>query len=124
MTQRTPTTRKPCPRAVGTGLLAFDIVINVNSHEPPRSHAGGTCGNVLTILSYLGWHSAPLSRLSPGAAAERVLADLRKWEVSTEFISVEDDGSTPIIIQRIARTEAGEPYHSFSWRCPGCGAHL
>jgi fructokinase len=79
---------------------------------------------VLTILSYLGWHSAPLSRLSPGAAAERVLADLRKWEVSAEFISLEDGGSTPIIIERIARTEAGEPYHSFSWRCPGCGAHL
>jgi len=79
---------------------------------------------VLTILSYLGWHSVPLGRLSPGAAAERVLADLRKWEVSTEFISLANDGSTPIIIERIARTEAGEPYHSFSWRCPGCGAHL
>jgi fructokinase len=53
-----------------------------------------------------------------------VLVDLRKWEVSTECISLEGDGSTPIIIERIARTEAGEPYHSFSWRCPGCGAHL
>jgi fructokinase len=104
--------------------LALDIVINVDSQEAPRCYAGGTCGNVLTILSYLGWSSAPVSRLSPGGAAERVLADLRQWGVLTEFISREDDGNTPIIIERIARTKAGEPYHSFSWRCPGCGAHL
>lgn len=124
MTRRAATTRRPCPRALGTGLLALDIVVNVDSCELPRCYAGGTCGNVLTILNYLGWHSSPLSRLSPGAAAEPLLADLRKWEVSTEFISLEDDGSTPIIIERITRTAAGEPYHSFSWRCPGCGAHL
>jgi sugar/nucleoside kinase (ribokinase family) len=124
MRRRATTTRKPCPRALGTGLLALDIIINVDSQEAPRCYAGGTCGNVLTILSYLGWQSAPLSRLHPGAAAERVLADLRKWKVSAEFISLKDDGSTPIIIERIARLGAGEPYHSFSWRCPGCGAHL
>src|SRR5437870_3606739 len=104
----------PCkPVALGTGLVALDVVINIDSHEAPRSYAGGTCGNVLTILSYLGWNSAPLSRLSRGAATGQVLADLRKWEVSTRFVSSDDDGSTPIIIQRIARTEAGEPYHSF-----------
>jgi sugar/nucleoside kinase (ribokinase family) len=116
--------RLTTPTAVGTGLVTLDVIFNEDTQQAPRCFAGGTCGNVLTILSYLGWHSAPLSRLSPGAAAESVLADLRKWEVSTEFVSVEDDGSTPIIIQRIARTATGAPYHSFSWRCPGCGAHL
>jgi fructokinase len=104
--------------------VALDIVINMDSQEASRCYVGGTCGNVLTILNYLGWHTAPLSRLAPGAAGERVVADLRKWEVSTEFISREDDGSTPIIIERIVRTGAGKPYHSFSWRCPVCGAYL
>ena len=113
---------KPC--AVGTGLLALDVVVNLDSGEQPRSYAGGTCGNVLTVLSYLGWHTAPISRLAPGPAAERLLADLADWKVATEFVSVEDGGSTPVIIERIARRPGGEPYHTFSWRCPGCGAHL
>jgi sugar/nucleoside kinase (ribokinase family) len=124
MSTTTAAIGKPGPLALGTGLLTLDVVLNVDSPEPPRCYAGGTCGNVLTILRYLGWHAAPFSRLSPGIATERVLADLRKWEVSTEFVSLEDGGSTPIILERIARTGAGDPYHSFSWRCPACGAHL
>jgi sugar/nucleoside kinase (ribokinase family) len=118
----TPAPLRPC--AVGSGLLALDVVVNVGSAEAPRCYSGGTCGNVLTILSYRGWHAAPVSRLAPGPAAERLLADLTDWKVSTEFISVQDGGSTPVIIERIARTAGGEPHHTFSWRCPGCGTHL
>jgi fructokinase len=29
-----------------------------------------------------------------------------------------------LIIERISRTAEGESYHTFSWRCPACGAHL
>ena len=46
------------PVVVGTGLVALDVVINSDVHRPPRLWAGGTCGNVLTILSYLGWHAS------------------------------------------------------------------
>jgi fructokinase len=124
MNKRTSRIRPLKPCAIGTGLLALDVVVNVDSGEQPRSYAGGTCGNVLTVLSYLGWHAAPISRLAPGPAADRLLADLGDWKVATEFVSVEDGGSTPVIIERIARRAGGEPYHTFSWRCPGCGAHL
>jgi fructokinase len=112
------------PAVVGTGLVALDVVVNVDSAGPPRCYAGGTCGNVLAVLSYLGWSAAPVSRLAPGPAAERLLADLADWRVSTQFVSQTDDGSTPVIIERIARSASGAPYHTFSWRCPGCGAHL
>jgi fructokinase len=124
MNKRTSRIRPLKPGAIGTGLLALDVVVNVDSGEQPRSYAGGTCGNVLTILRYLGWHAAPISRLARGPAAERLLADLASWQVATEFVSVDDGGSTPVIIERIARRPGGEPYHTFSWRCPGCGARL
>ncbi len=112
------------PRAFGTGLVALDVVINVNSEETPGLFAGGSCGNVLTILSYLGWSSSPISRLRSGPAADRVVSDLKSWNVGTKFVTLEEDGSTPIIIQRIGRRPTGEPYHTFSWRCPACGTHL
>jgi fructokinase len=120
-----PTIRLPRrPTVVGTGLVALDVVYNVDSDRPPRWYAGGTCCNVLTILSYLRWQAVPVSRLAPGPAVENLLADLAEWKVSSTFVSVEKDGSTPVIIERIARGPDGQPYHTFSWRCPGCGAHL
>lgn len=112
------------PHALGSGLVALDIVVNKATEEPPRMYAGGTCGNVLTILSYLGWKTSPVSRLSDDDNTDHVLKDLEKWGVSTNFISCESSGSTPIIIHKISTNASGEPVHSFSWRCPCCGAHL
>jgi hypothetical protein len=112
------------PFAIGTGLLALDDVRIDGDERPPRRWAGGTCGNVLLALRYLGWQTAPVARLRPGTAADRILDDLRTWGASTEFISLEADGSTPVIVHRIGRSTSGEPYHTFSWRCPTCGKRL
>ena len=112
------------PSAVGMGLVALDVVLTDGKDLQPRYFAGGTCGNVLTILRYLGWRSSPIARLNAGAAADCVLEDLERLGVSTDFITILPDGSTPIIIHRIRRGDTGEPYHTFSWRCPSCGAHL
>jgi fructokinase len=110
----------PLPAVVGTGLVALDLVISEGSGDR-RAWLGGTCGNVLTILAYLGWRASPAARLAPGPAAECIRAEMVRWGVSGEFVGVTDDGSTPVIIERITRGTDGKPRHSFSWRCPGCG---
>ena len=112
------------PLAVGTGLLALDVVVSEVKTALPRRWAGGTCGNVLIALRYLGWQAAPVARLRAGAAATRLFADLKRWGVSTDFLTLAEDGSTPVIVQRISRSPAGDPYHTFSWRCSSCGARL
>ena len=112
------------PLVVGTGLVALDVVLADDSRVSARQWAGGTCGNVLLALRYLGWESAPIARFREGHAANRILDDLRRWGASTDFITVADDGSTPVIVQRIGRTLSGEPYHTFSWRCPRSGNRL
>ncbi len=124
MIRRKPSSRILRTTIAGTGLLALDVVFNIESKAHLDCFAGGTCGNVLTILSYLGWKSLPIARLSSGPAADYLIEDLHRWNVSTDFISLEADGSTPVIFQRIGRRASGQPYHSFSWRCPICGAHL
>lgn len=109
---------------IGTGLLALDVVIADSFELEPILCAGGTCGNVLTALSYLGWQSYPIARLRSDAASKRVTKDLRSWDVNLDFVTLDSDGSTPVVVQHIRRNKAGEPSHSFSRKCPKCGTWL
>ena len=52
------------PKVFGTGLIALDLVIGPDPESPVRSWAGGTCGNVLSILSFLGWDAYPIARMN------------------------------------------------------------
>jgi sugar/nucleoside kinase (ribokinase family) len=122
MTQKSTTKKNAIrPIVVGTGLVALDEVISADKSNPVRYWAGGTCGNVLVALSYLGWTAQPVARLANDNATELLLEDLRRWRVSERFVRREQDGSTPIIVQRIRKDASGRPTHSFSWRCGVCG---
>ena len=109
---------------VGAGLVALDVVVNVSKSEAPGYFAGGTCGNVLTILSYLGWQARPIARLKDDVLSQRLIEDLEKWDVDTSFISRTPDGSTPVIIERIREAADGTCSHVFSLRCLCCGTYL
>ena len=112
------------PEVFGTGLIALDLVISADPEAPVGAWAGGTCGNVLSILALLGWDAYPIARLNGDPASQRVRADMRKWGVQLKFASCKPTTSTPIIIQRILRTRDGSPRHRFSWACPHCGSWL
>ena len=47
-----------------------------------------------------------------------------RWGVDTTYVSIEDDGSTPVIVQTIRPNPGGDPTHTFSWRCPYCGTRF
>jgi sugar/nucleoside kinase (ribokinase family) len=115
---------KKRPVAVGIGLLALDLVISANASAPVVSWAGGTCGNVLTILSFLGWESFPVARLNDNPASLRVKNDLSRWGVRLDFAETSPTTSTPIIVQEIIQPKHGSRTHKFSWFCPQCGASL
>jgi sugar/nucleoside kinase (ribokinase family) len=91
---------------------------------PVRSWAGGTCGNVLSIMAYLGWDAFPIARMNGDPASQRVKADMRKWGVQLKFAGCSPTSHTPIIIQQIKRGRDGVPRHRFSWACPRCGEWL
>lgn len=112
------------PQAFGTGLIALDLVISANPEIPVRSWAGGTCGNVLSILSYLGWDTYPIARLNGDAASKRIRADMKRWGVHLDFAGCSPTTDTPIVIQHILRARDGSPKHRFSWSCPHCGSWL
>lgn len=109
------------PLAMGTGLIALDVVVTEGDPSDPLLMTGGTCGNVLLALSYLGFRVAPICRLEDDEAAELIQEEFREWDVDTTYVSVGEDGSTPVIFQTIRPNPGGVPTHSFSWRCPACG---
>lgn len=112
------------PVALGTGLLALDVVYGVGGQEPVGRWAGGTCGNVLTILSCLGWSTYPLARLSDDLPARIVCKDLAEWGVHLDCVTFEAHGSSPVIIQYNRKGPDGAALHRFAFRCPVCGSRL
>lgn len=109
---------------VGSGLIALDVIVNGSPNTPAKLCAGGSCGNVLSILSFLGWESSPIARLSNNNASENLFNDFKKFKVDTSLISCTSDGSTPIIIHRILKDKFGNPKHKFEFRVPETGAWL
>lgn len=106
---------------LGVGLVALDVVLNGNPKTPPKFFAGGSCGNVMAILSFLGWRTFPIARLAKNKAAKLLISDLKKWNVNTRFIECNEEGSTPIIIHRIYKDNKGNPKHKFEFREPNTG---
>jgi fructokinase len=109
---------------VGAGYIALDVVFNELLKDDPSFWAGGSCGNILTILSYWNWNSYPLSRLGKDVASKYILKDIKSWGVSTKFISTEKNVDTPIVIERIKKQKTGRNHHKFEWTCPNCGSRL
>jgi fructokinase len=110
---------------VGTGRLTLDVIVTEGPDAPPpRSQAGGTCGNVLANLAYLGWLAHPLTCLGQDDPGLRFSHDLERWGARLDLIRYLPEVSSPVIIHRIRHLESGQAVHSFSSRCPFCGQRL
>jgi sugar/nucleoside kinase (ribokinase family) len=108
------------PTIVGAGLLALDAVLGLDAPRTPSLWAGGTCGNVLSILSFLGWSAWPVGHLKDDPAYRVMAQDWQRWSLRTDLVRLDERGRTPIIVQRTRRTVANGVTHSFSTRCPAC----
>lgn len=109
------------PVCVGTGFVALDIV---ESSIQPFAAAGGSCGNVMAILAWLGWDAKPVARIGADWAGELVTTDLQRSGADLSALFVEGRVKTPIVIERFVEHPSGQRSHRFSLTCPGCGAWL
>ena len=112
------------PICSGTGLIALDVIINSHNKNDPFFMTGGSCGNVLIILSYLGWHSVPIGRLKKGNISKFILNDMKNWCVDTSFLDFDNKATTPIIIEKVKKNGNGNATHTFSFFCPECQSFL
>ena len=100
---------------VGAGLISLDVLIWDGQRVPISYYVGGTCGNVMMILSHMGWDAYPIARLDGTKDGVRVLDDMKKHHVHTDFVSTQD-GKTPVIVQRNFINKDGVPTHKFESR--------
>ena len=96
---------------VGAGMITLDMVYS--GSDRPDAYAGGSCTNVLTILSWLGWGAVNIARLGADPEGKAVLADIARWGVVTDHISIEKGIDTPRIIERLHP----DGRHTFRLRC-------
>lgn len=112
------------PIATGTGLIALDVIINGHNRNEPYYMTGGSCGNVIIILSYFGWHTYPLGRIKADNFSKFIINDLKKWGVNFSFLDFDEKASVPVIIEKVRQIENGKSTHSFSFFCPECNSFL
>lgn len=116
--------KRPQSTVLGTGFIALDVVLASSEPDRRTTWAGGTCGNVLSILSYLGWSAYPLSRMNGDGAASRVQRDLVRCGVRLDFVALTPSTSTPVVFHHIQRRPGGRVSHRFSVNCPDCGMRM
>lgn len=106
--------RPKAATVVGTGFFAYDVLLSPGKRYEAL---GGSAGNVLAILAYLGWRSVPVAMLGQDSAAERIRAEFSHLGALTGFLRSSKDFSTPVVYQTL---HDGKPSYSFS--CPVCGS--
>lgn len=107
--------------AVGSGFIALDVI---EAEQGEHFATGGTCGNVLRILAWLGWQSYPVARLGTDAAGDFILDELAGVGVDITYIRQDGSTPTPIVFQRNVLDRNGRRTHRFAMTCPGCGQWL
>lgn len=105
---------------IGTGLITLDLIISEEMSTPFLVSAGGSCGNVMAILSYIGWESFPVSRLNNDGLSAQVVDDLSSFNVNTNFIDRDPTGKTPVIVEHLSCSSNGHPSHYYGRTCPFC----
>ena len=114
-------THKFIPKILGAGLVCLDII---KTEESVRYINGGSCGNVISALSFLGFESSVITRNYMDKAGEVVKANLTQVGVK-QFKTDNKPSITPRIIENlISDSEGAYIDHKFLFECPECNKKL
>jgi fructokinase len=101
------------PTVVGGGFIAYDVLVGAGARYRAL---GGSAGNVLAILAYLGWKSYPVAHLGHDSAADLIRMEFSALGAVTSFLRSRETTRTPVVYQTL---DEGHPRYSFA--CPICG---
>lgn len=108
-------------KILGVGLICIDIIIRQG--KSLRYYNGGSCGNVISALSFLGWDSDLITRRHEDIAGDILKINFDK--IGVNHIEVGKKPShTPRIIEKLTIKKGEYLGHDFLLKCPDCFQEL
>ena len=107
-------------KILGAGLACLDII---KVGQNIKYYNGGSCGNVIAALSFLGFPSDLISRKHGDTAGQILKANLKKFGVGHIEVGKRTT-STPRIIEQLSLTNGNYGGHDFLLKCPDCHQDL
>ena len=109
---------------LGAGTFPLDNLMVKHSKDDVETiyqHVGGTAGNVMSILAWMGWHTLPAARLDDSEVGYQLKADLESYGCDTRYLTNTPDGGTTIldIIHKTGRD--GKPKMTLTAHSPRGG---
>jgi len=111
------TTEGPRSRVSGAGFITLDVMLGTGS-QLVYTGIGGSTGNVLSILAFLGWESLPLVNLGRDHVGATIHREFTKLGANMRHVRLNRGFTSPLLFQF-----AGEPSDAprYSFACPACG---
>lgn len=116
---RTSNSKMP---VVGAGLITLDLIVADLQRRQFWHRAGGTCANVLAILSKIGVKTGAIARIGRDRAGDILVADLEAVGVDCTFVKREAQTRTSRIAELMQ--PASRRTHRFLFTCPLCNSRL
>ena len=114
---------------IGSGIYNLDTIVVRDYPEWPRlrpftdnvvlEEVGGTCGNVMCILSWLGWEARPLACLDDSPEGLKITEDLRRYGCDCRYVTNTPGGGTTLLRCTHKKTADGEHVMSVRAGSPG-----
>lgn len=113
-----PVIERTTPRLLGAGLVCLDII---NREGKVQYYNGGSCGNVVSGLSFLGWKNAVLVGQYEDEASKLLRSNFEKLGIQRVEVNHSSSATPRIIEEFIGESKTN---HRFSLICPQCGREL
>ena len=92
---------------IGTGIFNLDILVKREYPQWPAmrpfedkvvlEEVGGTCGNVMSILAYMGWDVRPVACLDNSPEGLKITEDLKRYGCDCQYVTNTPAGGTTIL---------------------------
>lgn len=109
---------------IGSGVYILDTIVIRDYPAWPAlrpfedrvalEEVGGTCGNVMCMLAWLGWDSLPQACLDDSSEGLRMAEDLKRYGCDCRFVTNLPDGGTTLL--RCTHKRAADGTHTMSVR--------
>lgn len=114
---------------IGSGNYNLDTIVVRDYPEWPQlrpftdnvvlEEVGGTCGNVMSILAWLGWDAMPLACLDDSPEGIKITEDLKHYGCDCRYVTNTPGGGTTLL--RCTHKKDAEGRHVMSVRAGSPG---